>query len=358
MSEELSNFISRKLVIGVAFGIGVWGALKFFGVLAPSQFAPEADVALDYSMVRPEAERGDFDLSGRSVQRIHLNPKSKEGKSPSSEAALKAGQIAAQKTATQTKKETDKKKAAAAKAAQQKRGMKVDVVDTSRDPRLSASARNSDLGSDPRFQRQASLYFTEALTPPPEEPKEEEEVVLTAEQWKQKLSSTPSVSLALEFVQAYRLRKLTSADFYAVSLELLQSSSPQLSALGRYVLDVETSASTFGAVATQLPEADEDYAVKLKAILDSYAQKERLSHLSQVLLGSDEVVMGEAFRVLEVAINLAQPNAQAGPGQQLIPATSLMIFIPALTSLQANPDQAYASLAQAVLQRIQSILQA
>lgn len=356
MSEELSNLISRKLLIGVALGVGAWGALKFFGVMKPSHSSALSDVALDYSMVRPQAERGDFDLSGRSVQRIHLNAKSKEGKSPSSEAALKSGQVAAQKTAAQTKKEADKKKAAAAKATQKKKGMKVNVVDTSRDPRLSTSARNSDLGNDLRFQRQASLDLVEAQAPAPVEPKEE--VVLTAEQWKQKLSSAPSMSLALEFVRAYRMQKLSSGDFYSVSLELLESSSAQISSVGRYVLNVEASASTFEAVATQLPEADEDFAVKLKAILDLYAQRERLSDLSQVLMGSDEVVMSEAFRVLEVAVSLAQPNAQAGPGQQLIPVTSLMIFIPTLTSLQANPDQAYASLAQAVLERIQRILQA
>lgn len=356
MSDELSDFFSKKLILGIAIGIGFYGALKFFGVLTPSQNSVEPALAFDYSMVRPEAERGDFDLSGRSVQRIHLNPKSKDGKSPTSEAALKAGQIAAQKTNSQAKKEADKKKAAAAAAAKKKK-MSVQVVDTARDPRLSGSAKSSDPRADPRLARQASLDAFEEPQAPLESQKEEEPV-LSAEQWREKLAASPSVSLALEFVRAYRDQKVSSQDFYAVSLNLIGNDSEQVSSLARYILTVESNSQTFAAVALALPEADDSVAAKLRGILNTYAQRDRLGDLSQVLMGSDVVVVSEAFRVLDVAVNLAQPNAQSGPGQQLIPASSLMIFVPALTSLQSNPDQNFAAMAQAVLQRIQNILQA
>jgi hypothetical protein len=341
---------------GKGFSVTAIGLGLFMVFATMIKTTPKAEVLTEdqtYSMVRPTDYSGDFDLSGRDVDRTVIGGKKNKLGATQANAANTAA-----KPATAAKKTDDKKKQANSK--KQTGSLKLANVNT-RGDEGTLNLRNLDTRQEvPVVAAPAVDTAPPAKAESADNQNENPANVKSTNQWRAELHSHPTKALADDLLEARARGRLDAASFYQIALELFSDTATDRHNIGLYILQKDQSQLAFGYIAKAYTKVNETLQKDLWSILLTFSNANKFPGLATAMNSSDGQVVKLATDVLNVAINNIAATSQGSrdgrgvAGQSSVAA--FQIFIPILTRLSSSTDQGIVQIARQLLARIGSFL--
>lgn len=355
--------------LNVFFGVA---AVAVLALVVKVQFFAKQEIVMTekemvYEMPRPKAFIQELDLSQRGIDR-QVNFKG--GKAQLVNVPVAGSVPGGKPPVTPIAKVDDKKKKKDDKT-KKKPQFTASVVDTARNSGMGAlGGIPSDLKTVDNNQANAGGYVPPADSPAPAKApgNQDDDNKVTAEQWKQVMSSHPSKQAAYELMKAFRKGQVDSATYYQIIKTLLDSQSKEKQDVAIYMLSADYSSKAFEMMVKKLSSADDSLKTKMTGMLQDYAQVQRFVGLAKSLYSKDLEVVKYAVSVLDVAIkNRTQPTQRSdrdirGLASSAVTVAQYLQFVPALTYIQTNraqiSDQSIVNMAQNLEEQIQTMQQA
>jgi hypothetical protein len=301
-----------------------------------------------YEMLRPEALRPKYDLSGRLVVRNTLPvpgvtngvPMESQGAKtvspvpvPAVRAPLTPQQVAAQKQA-----QADKKRKAALQAAEAKRKaqMAVRMAAPTQKPAMSPLARQA---MSPRNPVVTNVPASPSrLEEPLPTTSADEKVSLSPGQWRSLLQAQPTLKHGADFFAGLQAGDVERGTYFLISRELMSDASEERQKLGLFLLKQVPSAESFMVLVSQYKDASQK---EVYETLMTYSEASRLPFLKQVLASEDSRSIQMAVQIIAKVVDSQQPGKNDQMGRDLrgtrniayVPPTQLQLFIPVLEHL-------------------------
>lgn len=350
----MRDFFGRHIIAIGFCAIAAYSAYLYNQVWG-SESAARNTQSFNYEMPRPKAYYGEFDLSGRRINRQVIR---KETENKAAAAVLAKQQEAAKVAAKQVaaKKATDKdkdKKKKLADAKKKKSQVRVAMVDGAEGMGFKGESIHSN------HQNYQTSYTAPAANAKSEGNTKNEEAKISAAQWKALLFAKPTQKNASEFVTAFKKGQVESKDYYGITVELLKDSEADRQKVALFILKADSSVKGFEILVTQHELQGEPLKSEIGTIIQTYATASKLAVLSRALYHSDPVIVKAATDVLEIAVAAQQNQGQSeGAPESSVNPAAFNVFVPALRRLATQEDPTLAALAQQLLNSIQAMLQA
>jgi len=350
----MRDFFGRH-IIALGFCAIAAYSIYLYNQVWGSESAARNTQSFNYEMPRPKAYYGEFDLSGRKINRQVIR---KETENKAAAAVLAKQQEAAKIAAKQdaAKKAVDKDKAKKKKLADAKK-KKSQVRVATVEGAEGMSFKGESIQSDQ--QNYQGNYIAPAANSKSEGNTKGPEAKISAAQWKALLFDKPTQKNASEFVNAFKKGQVDNKDYYEITAELLKDAQIERQKVALYILKADSSVKGFELLVTQHELQGEPLKSEIGAVIQTYATASKLAVLSRVLYHADPLIVKAATDVLEIAVAAQQNQGQneGAPGSNVNPA-AFNVFVPALRRLATQEDPTLAALAQQLLNSIQAILQA
>lgn len=347
--EQLQPKFSNVILSIMLFAFGV-AALK---VISKFLFVDKVEVKQGYSyeMGRVQTYGGQFDLSDREIEHLILSEDEKK---------KVAVDTKNEKGEKKDEKKQSKKSAKNANTAnnQNSRGALIST-------RIIGQNKNAELSpSEDLFKRSATNYNSEFVNNTSEQPNEDDaeggsgkENIKSAQQWKDQISANPSMTNVQGFLQAHRKGQIRDEDFYQVAFDLFLDPNKNRENAGYLLLSIDSALSGFSFMAKKYGTISEAKRTLLWKILSSYSRFDHFSALNHSLANQDQIVVGMALQVLQIAVNEAKNSSSNNSSTVMTPVASLAMFIPNLTRVaQIGSSSQTGQLANALLTDIQNLL--
>ena len=351
--EEISMLTLEDYGKGFSISAIGLGLLMVFATMIKT--TPREVVATEdetYAMVRPTDYTGDFDLTGREIDRTIIGGKKAK---PVTDAVV-AKDDAKAKAAAAKKAADDKKKQANAK--KKPGSLQLTNVDT----RENGTHFSVDTVDTRNKAQERASSFDAAVAPKNDQtaaPDDNQKgSVKSASEWRAVLHSTPTKSFADEFNAAHARHEVEDSVFYQISLELFSDTAADRHNIGLYILQKDQSLVSFSFLAKAYSKVNETLQKDLWSILLTYASSAKFAGLAAAMNSADLLVVKLATDVLNVAVSNVATATQASRDGRAVAGVSsvasLQIFIPILTRLSASTDQGIVQIANQLLSRIRS----
>ena len=129
-----------------------------------------------------------------------------------------------------------------------------------------------------------------------------EEPKLTIAEWRNLLLSKPTHQNAYEFLKAYRQGDVDAESYYKIMAELLKNPGAEQEDAALYTLSNDSSGRAFAMLVTELPTLSDSVRVRVKSIVDDFAQPAKFQGLAKALLSEEPTVLKEVLRLLTTAV--------------------------------------------------------
>ncbi len=331
-------------------------------------------ISESYEMIRANAFKGTFSLDQRDVdhqvfQNTQKVVKAAEIVLPKIDPAkAKAAQIAeAKKKADLLKKAVTEKNAKAKVAAAKLEAaskLKVSLYNTREAQRMAGLAKENS--ADTTYNQNEKQVGQLAVNKPPLDTKEplveEKEQGLTATQWESLLFAEPTTENAKKFYSAFKNRKVSEDDFYALLEKMLNGKKTEVVQRSVEIFKQAYSAQSFEVLAHGYDSMQDAETKKtVNEIMTSYGNFYRFGILAQTLHSKNAVTLKYSTTILKMAVDQAKNTAnQTGqPVRTLASPTnvkSFEVFLNGLEKLKTNTDSTVASSAQSLIADINALI--
>lgn len=347
----MKDFFGRHMIVIGFCALTAYSAYLYKHMWG-SETAARNTQSADYEMPRPKAYYGEFDLSGRRVQRQVIRPDAENKKAAAVLAKQDGPKLSKIEDAKKAKdKDKDKKKKQAAK--KKKSDVRVAVVDGAEGMGIS---RDSILSQNQNYQ---TGYVAPAKVATKTETEKTDEAKMSASQWKSLLFAQPTSKNTTEFIAAFKKGHVDATSFYEITQDLLKDTAPDRQKAGLFILKTESSVKGFEILVSEHEQQNDPLKTEILAVIKTYASAAKLPVLSRVLYHSDPVIVKAATEVLTIAVQAQQNQGQGGNnGTPRVNPAAFNVFVPALRRLTTQDDSALATIAQQLLNSIQQMLQA
>ena len=300
MKTNLSR--NEKLVLA-GLGICLIGFTIFMGRLsAPTIKIENNEVSqINYKMGKAVDETAaNYDLSGRGIDREYEGLKNKD-------VVAKAATVSG---ATGVSATTQTAKSASATAQKKQQTAKTAPVM----PRAPMAQINTNLTNDSETSNKSNLNSpanTSQFTPvnntvqsPTDETKDEDAVVKkTYEQIRSEVLAAKTKESIIALVQSLRKNEVSTADFYQLTEELVNSTDAQFVGLGLYALRLTPSVSSFTMLVQYQSGVSTQYQTYIQESLISYNQSSQVGLFQQILKSNNKSVVLKAVEVIKIGFN-------------------------------------------------------
>lgn len=355
---------NEKILAGVALFVIATFFLMFLKLNThlSSDVSANKDLNINYQMARPEEGFSDYSLNGRDIDLQYESLKKKE---EAKAAVLAKVKLEAKKKAEEAKKkeEAQKKLAAAAtsKAPAKKEQVKASNKTSSAETSEDSSTNHSDYSQTNTVVEQGNNIAETAKAPEADPDKKKDKK--TFAEWRALIFSKPTRETMALFIDAYRKREVTDAEYQALSQDLLDQSDENLKGLGILALRAQPSLASF----SQLVHAQNDLSQSLQLYTEqafmSYLQPQYITVLNQSLKVQDKKVVMKALTLLSTNLpkfnqgdltGLIDPRNRRDVSTATYSASNFMALIPSLTAIGSAQDPDLSLLAQQVIGFIQT----
>jgi hypothetical protein len=337
------SFVQNKFefMIAALVLVMMWGASSLFKAGTHGQNLLGADIV--YEMPRPKSfNGGEFDLSGREIDRRYLNPFEKK---KALEAAAKAkGSVEANAKAAAAAKvaQENAKKSEAAKKA------KVTARVITKDAK--AGLNGSDGFTESQNQTPPAVVAAAgnaaAAPAPAADSSPAKDDKLSPAQWIALILGQPTQANMYKLMQAIQSGDAEQDTFYTIVSELLKSTSSDKQKLALYAVNAEPTAQSFAAIVENEVHLSGDLKAKAETFLESFKAPTpaRASVLAKVLQIPDAAVVVRATSIfIEGYAAVSLGTQTPTPGSVTVSIMSVKTyssyFVSVFTHLQASSDE-------------------
>lgn len=347
------NWQENKFELSVVIGL-VLALTGLFALFRPaSSRSGFADKEITYEMARPNSfTPGEYDLSGREIDRRYENPFEKV------EAPTKPG--ADKKTATNAKKNEAKKNNKDKKQADNKKKptTTVNVVDDTKRT-LSDSEDQKAAATTPQNTNQKNSNQNKNDKTADNKDKDGR----SPDQWRALLLAEPSYENMKALMQAYSEKQIDESSYYKIIQSLIENQNSQIQSVGLYGAQGFPSVQSFSIITKNEDILTGNARNFAEQILMGYNQSQSIGILSQVLRSNDEVVVMKAGEIILAGIqkyrngeSITEGNRTTRGDVKIRSASQYSVLIPSLQQLAATQNANISQLANSVLSQIQSLM--
>jgi len=309
-----------------------------------------------YEMPRVQSSPGNYDLDGRELDREIL-----ENPSLGPKASKPAQSNKISKVQSPLKKSAED----ATSSKPKSQSLKVEVTDSSRNPRMTGLSRGQGEAANPAVGPGAFGPMGTA-NKPAATGAQETVTTQSIQEWRSTLMNSPTATEAAAFVKAHDEGQINDHDFYGLTFELLSSGNNSYQQLATLILNQDSAVNQFSYLAQEFNSGSSTVRSLVNPFLQACDQPGKFATLNAGLRSSISGVVPMALQVLGTAVQNTQTSIQqggatargvAGTGatgaQSVAQPSAFQMFLPNLNLIVKN-DAADASAAQTLISEIQA----
>ncbi len=315
----------------------------------------ETAEAINYQMVRAEEGYSGYSLDGREIDETYQGIK---GKNPAKTLAVKPV------AKTPAKVAPVNKPIVAAVAVKSPTPVLAFTSQKTTERTVAKKEAKPDIQNSETTTPTNSMAEQDANETKKENPADKKEKPKKSfSQWRQELFAKPTKETMTEFINAFRNKELTNAEFQLIAQDLLDQNDPNIKGLGLMALRAQPSMTSL----SQLVHSEEQLPVTLQAYVQqaylAYVQPQNIQYLNQALRSQDKAVVLKSLILLSVNLPKIKSGDVAGlvdsrhlrePGAATPSVDIYRALLPSLVALSSVQVAEISPLAQQVATLIQS----
>lgn len=344
------NFKDYKYEIIIGAGFAFVFSSLFLNIL---NWTPKKSGFLNnvsFEMARPQSDfRNEYSLDGREIDKEFVNPFKKKELAKNDDKKNQPKFVPV-KTQEQKKQQVNN-----TKKEDKKTGMKVNVVERSKNPGLSAS--DLELNNN-HYQNNNSGTVDSGNPVAKQDVKPEDEKKKKSSDFTD-LVSKPTQERVKEFIMAYKNGELAAGDFQVVVTAMLSSSNPNAQSMGVYICYSFPNVNTFSMVTLNLDHLNEQVKAYANEFLFSFNHQAKIQYLGQALQSNDIKIVTKAGEVIILGLQKVKNGqnivyaGREGRGNNDINSTKFFEFLlPIAETLKKSSNQTVASVGSTISQEI------